>query len=211
MGKTIPSQKHKLITLNNSDKIIGLLDLNNKNIFINSYDILTDSPASIDFSKNDLNTFGIISHSGVIDIFDIRNFEQNGNKSNTFKGHNGIGRSISFPYNNEYCFSTCDNSEIVLWDKRNYSKRCFSIKKEGVESIEFLNNDFFQVLISVENKVEIFDFAEIDGEDKGIKFLYLGHTFNGVKVKSNGSFECPLVASCDIKSRSLHVWQLGQF
>lgn len=211
MGKTIPSQKHKLITLHNSQKKIGLFDLNNKNVFINSYDILTDSPASIDFSKKDLNTFGIISHSGIIDIFDIRQFEKNGNKSNTFKGHNGIGRSISFPYNNDFCFTTCDDSEIVLWDQRNYSKRCFTISKENIDSVEFVNNERFQVLIALENRVEVFDFSEIESEDQGVKFVYLGHCFAGVKVRGNGVRGESLVASCDIKSRALHVWQFGEF
>jgi WD40 repeat protein len=207
-GKIVPFEQNKAVVLNTEEKNIGLLDIMHKNVFINSFEILTDSPCCMDFSQTDNNTLGVITSTGIIDLFDVRDLNKISHKSASFKGHNGIGKSITFPFNNEFCFCTSDDNEIVLWDKRNFSKRCYTLEKNNIESIQFRNSDNFQLIISLENKIEIFDFGEVDGEDEGVKFLYMGHTFPGIQIKQNKNILDPLFASTDFKSRSLHIWQL---
>ena len=41
-----------------------------------------------------------------------------------------------------------------------------------------MKNDKFELMVGTNTNIEIIDFKSLKGEDKGVSYLYAGHTFD---------------------------------
>ena len=74
-----------------------------------------------------------------------------------FKAHDGKAVDFSFCDKNPYLCASGADDEICLWDIRNMSKWCFTIKCEDLLAMEFFKGPYLQMMISCGNKIEILD------------------------------------------------------
>lgn len=79
-----------------------------------------------------------MSKTGTVELIDVNEGSKQFKNVQFFKAHKNCAVDFSFCDKNEHIFASADENEIALWDLRNLSERCITIKCKDLLAMEFL-------------------------------------------------------------------------
>lgn len=85
--------------------------------------------------------------------FDTQSFQSN----SSFRAHENGDKFIDFCPTNGHLLATADSNEVAIWDIRNVTKRLYTIKSPGINSMQFMDGEGINFMVTSGNEIKVLD------------------------------------------------------